>query len=179
MAVYPPLNSAPAESLKKASPAFTVTALVAGALGIISTYQTWLSYDGGYESLTLNGWDSMKFPEYYDLYSAGAGVAMFLSILLAASGLGHLIRSNTSQKPYKASDRIGVGIVVLVAGVGLLGNAIIQYGAFDEAAKLDLIYVETGIGLSLSGFIGAVGVVLGILVLTVKSLVPVPEPVYR
>lgn len=163
----------------KASPAFTITALVAGVLGALSPYMNWLKWEGDYEYVELNGWDSMKFPKYYDLYASGAGVAMFLSVLIAAGGLGHLIRSQVSQKPYKSGDRIGVGVVMIVAGVGLLGNAIAQFGAFDEAAQLDLILVETGNGLSLSGFVGLVGLVFGILVLTVKSLIPVPEPTLR
>jgi hypothetical protein len=60
---------------------------------------------------------------------------------------------------------------LLVVGVIQLINCGATYNAYDQAAKEAGVYVDVGIGFSLSVLAGVVALVLGIVTLSVKAMI--------
>lgn len=162
----------------KASLGFTVVLLLAGILGIACTFMDWIGFEDQFES----GWKSIEGLDElakagYSYYRFGPHVAVAASIILVLIAGFHLIKSS----PYQSSARTLTGILLIVLGIVIVGNSGAQYNAFDElvsdAAAEEMVFVpelQVGLGLAFSLIVGIIAVVLGIVALTVKSVIPSP-----
>jgi hypothetical protein len=159
----PPSNSGPAMA-----PACAILLLIFGFLAVAGTFMAYFVYD----NIPFSGWESQDATRYYDLYSSGALMSAIFGAVVALTGISGFTRHLISSRPVKKSDRITVGIMLIVAAVLMIGNAGATYNAIDETAMLDVVYVEIGVGLYLQFLAGLATGVLGVVLLAVKAAMP-------
>lgn len=146
--------------------AFTLPLLIAGALGVLAPYLPYLSF----EEIDISGWNSREFTGYYDLYSQGPAVTLFLSLVCLAAGVGLSLPAAGLVAGPSEGLRLTNGIVSIVAAVALMINAAVVFSAIDEAAQLDGVLVEMGFGWALTIISSLVIATMGILILSVGSV---------
>lgn len=141
---------------------FGVSLLIAGALGVLSTFLPWLSGNGE----SVNGWKLREVMVEAELFSAGATLVIIGSIatLIMASVL--LAANNKGN----AANRIGIGIGLLVVGLMMAGGVGATFNDLSEYFSEDAVSEILAAGWYLGAFIGFATAAAGIVAMLAKPL---------
>ena len=154
-----------------AATGFGISMMIAGALGIISTFLPWLSfpYEYIFEYTSLNAWDLRTLLMEDELFSAGPILVVVGSS--AALVMAFAILSANNQG--RSANPIGLGIGFILSGLLIAGGVGATYDAVDAVLGYDFPGWGSellGAGFLIIAILSVAIIVAGILTLTIKSL---------
>jgi len=156
-----------------AATGFGITMMIAGALGIISTFLPWLSipwqYFFDYTSVNANAWDVRTWLTEKELFSAGPILVVVGSIAVLVMAFAILSANNQGR----SANPIGLGVGFILSGLFIAGGVGATYDAVDAAIGYDFPSWGSellGAGFAISAILSVAVIVAGILTLTIKSL---------
>ena len=161
-AFSPILGTSDVVAPSSAATGFGVSLLVAGAVGVISTFLPWLSGNGE----SANGWKVREAMVESELFSAGAILIVLGSVatLIMASVI---LSSNTKGK---GANRVGLGIGLLVVGLMMAGGAGATYNDLSDYFSQEAVSEILAVGWYLGVLVGFGIAIAGIVAIVVKPL---------
>lgn len=145
-----------------AATGFGVSLLIAGILGVLSTFLPWLSGNGE----SANGWDVREIMVEGELFSAGPILVIVGSIATLIMA-GVLLSANNKGN---AANRIGIGIGLLVAGLMTAGGVGATFNDLSEIFSQDAVSEILAAGWYLGAIIGFASAAAGIVAMIAKPL---------
>lgn len=154
-----------------AATGFGITMMIAGALGIISTFLPWLatSDESYFDYESINAWgvrDGLMKEEQFS-----AGPILVVVGIIAVLVMAFAILSANNQG--RSANPIGLGVGFILSGLFIAGGVGATYDAVDAAIGYDFPSWGSellGAGFAISAILSVAVIVAGILTLTIKSL---------
>ena len=171
-ATYSPGAPAPTGQPFRKSVGGAITLLVFAALGAISPFLTYVSfdeyafYDEYFDGLTVSGWDSQEVFDAYGETSSGPTLVLVGSLVVLGLAIAVIVNQNNGKRVNKT----GFGVGTLVSGLVVAGSAGISFSAWDSILNQELLVASQGAGLFIGAVSGIAAVVIGIVMLTVPKV---------